>query len=224
MRRSAFIGITVLIVAIIGGLSVGLYFLLRSDGESVELTTPLTDTTSTPTTIRTSTLTQSVTTEAPTTLIPSKGAVATSTDECTDIAVEILQRGGSAVDSAIAATFCQGLTVPQSSGLGGGFIATIYIKETGVLETINSREVAPLAAFKDMYTDVIFSREGGLAIAVPGELKGLFELHKKYGRLSWTEILQPVIDVAENGYKVSRYLAAVFAGRGPNIMGTPGYR
>lgn len=154
-----------------------------------------------------------------------KGAVATSTEECTDVAVKILNKGGSAVDAAISAALCQGLTVPQSSGLGGGFIATIYIKETGTIETLNAREVAPLRAFKDMYVDDISSREGGLAVAIPTELKGLHELHKKYGKLKWEEVVQPVIEVAEEGYKVTPYLASIFvSSRADKIRSKPGYR
>lgn len=152
-----------------------------------------------------------------------KGAVATSTVECTDAAVMILQKGGSAVDSAVTAALCQGLTVPQSSGLGGGFLATIYIKETGKLETINSREVAPLSASKDMFKDDISSAEGGLAIAVPGELKGLYELHMKHGKLSWEEVVQPVINIAEKGYKITAYLASVFEERGDKLRTKPGF-
>lgn len=150
-----------------------------------------------------------------------KGAVATSTEECTIAALDVLRKGGSAVDSAISAALCQGVAVPQSSGLGGGFIATIYIKETGMIETINAREVAPLAAFKDMYAGGISSREGGLAVAVPGELKGLFELHKKYGKLSWAEIVEPVAEIAQNGFKVARYLAGIFEERGEKIKAVP---
>lgn len=155
-----------------------------------------------------------------------KGAVASSTDECTDIAVAILNKGGSAVDAAITAALCQGLTVPQSSGLGGGFLATIYIKETGTIETLNAREVAPINAFKNMYKDDISSREGGLAVAVPTELKGLHELHKKHGKLTWREVVQPVIDVAEQGYKVTPYLASIFKSpsRTDKIRNKPGFR
>lgn len=149
--------------------------------------------------------------------LQAKVAVATATEECTDAAVSILKKGGSAVDSAITATLCQGLTVPQSSGLGGGFIAIIYNKKTGTIETLNAREVAPLAATKDMYEDDLSSREGGLSVAVPTELKGLHELHKKYGKLTWEEIVQPVIEIAENGFTVTNYLATILVERGDKI-------
>ena len=153
-----------------------------------------------------------------------KGAVATSTEECTKAAVDIMKKGGSAVDSAITAVLCQGLTVPQSSGLGGGVIATVYIKKTGTIETINAREVAPLAGTKDMFDDDLSSRQGGLAVAVPTELKGLEELHKKYGKLSWKEVVQPVIEIAENGFKVNHYLEAVILGYEDMIRNTSGFR
>lgn len=154
----------------------------------------------------------------------SQGAVATSTDECSEAAIEILKKGGSAVDSAVTATFCQGVTVFQSSGMGGGFIATVYIKETGTFESLNAREVAPAKATKNMYQDDISSREGGLAVAIPTELKGLFELHKKYGKLKWEEVVLPAAEVAENGFKVTKYLSEVFRVQGDKIKARPNLR
>lgn len=176
-----------MVLIILGGLGVGLFFLIRSDGSV-------------------------------------RGAVGTSSGECTDLAVEILKNGGSAVDSAVTATLCQGLTVSQSSGLGGGLVATVYIKKSGTIETINSREVAPTAAYKDMFPDNLSSLEGGLAVAVPGELKGLFELHKKYGKLKWEQVVQPVVDLAERGYKVSKYLEEIFTERGDKIKSKPFFK
>lgn len=64
---------------------------------------------------------------------------------------DILQKGGSAADAAIAALFCEGVAQPQSMGLGGGFLLTIYIKETGEVKTLDAREVAPKKATRDMY-------------------------------------------------------------------------
>lgn len=182
MNRNKVTIICITLILIISGLSVGLYFLLRTSQQQ-----------------------------------QYKGAVATSSPECTDLAVDILIKGGSAADSVVTATLCQGLTVPQSAGLGGGFLATIYIKETGIVETVNSREKAPLKASKDMFLDDISSREGGLAVAVPGELKGLWEIHQKFGILKWEEVIQPVIDLAENGFKVSQYLSSIFVDRSDKV-------
>lgn len=63
----------------------------------------------------------------------------------------MLRKGGSAADAAIAALFCEGVALPQSMGLGGGFLLTIYIKDTNTVETLNARESAPAAAHKNMY-------------------------------------------------------------------------
>lgn len=62
-----------------------------------------------------------------------------------------MEKGGSAADSAIATLLCEGITCPQSMGIGGGFLLTIYTKKTGLVETLNAREIAPGAAFKDMF-------------------------------------------------------------------------
>ena len=85
----------------------------------------------------------------------------------------------------MATLICEGITCPQSGGLGGGFLLTIYIKEKGTIETLDAREVAPKLATKNMFDNNLgASLEGGLAIAVPGELKGLWELHQKYGKFN----------------------------------------
>lgn len=155
----------------------------------------------------------------------STAAVSTTSNECTDAAVGILQGGGSAVDAAICATLCQGVTVPQASGIGGGFLATIFIKETNTVETLNAREVAPLRAHRDMFNDsTTSSTEGGLSIAVPTEVKGLWELHKKYGKLKWDKVIEPVIEVAEKGFKVNNYLATVLSSREDKIRSLKGFQ
>lgn len=184
MKARGVLGFSVFVIALIVGLSIGLYYL--SDFALKTRDSP-------------------------------NGAVATLKSECTDAAVAILQKGGSAVDSAITATLCQGLTVPQSSGLGGGFLATVYIKESDTIETLNAREVAPLRATKDMFEDDVSSREGGLAVAVPTELKGLQELHKRYGKLEWKELVQPVIEIAEGGFRVTKDLVSYLTEREDKI-------
>lgn len=75
----------------------------------------------------------------------------------------MLEREGTAVDAAIAAMFCNGVYSPHSLGIGGGFFMTLYIAETGEVVTLNSREVAPGAAFEDMYDgDTTLSKVGKL--------------------------------------------------------------
>lgn len=148
----------------------------------------------------------------------STGAVVTNVEECSNVAKSILKMDGSAVDAVIAVAFCYGVTQPQASGIGGGFLATVYIKSRHKIETINAREVAPLKISVDMYKENSTSTyEGGLSIAVPTEVKGLWELHQKYGVLSWKTLIKPAIDLAEKGFTVPSYLAKVLIAREEKI-------
>lgn len=104
------------------------------------------------------------------------GAVAANGHECAEIGVNILNKGGSVADAAISTMLCEGVTCPQSTGLGGGFLMTIYIKSSGVVETLNAREVAPKKASQNMFVNITNAAlEGGLSIAVPGEVNISFE-------------------------------------------------
>lgn len=97
-------------------------------------------------------------------------------------------------------------------GIGGGFLLTIYTKSTGIVETLNARETAPAASHKDMFlnqTQII----GAKSIAIPGELKGYWALHQRYGKLSWATLIQPTINLCRNGHIVSDYMASALAKR-----------
>lgn len=156
----------------------------------------------------------------------SHGAVVTNAEECTDLAYSILKSSeGSAVDAAITATFCNGLLIPQATGIGGGFLATIFIKSKNKIETLNSREVAPLGATPELYEgNATIGLNGGLSIAVPTEVKGLWELHQKYGKLPWRSLIQPVINLAEKGFKVPYYLGNVLSAREERIRNNSLFR
>lgn len=133
---------------------------------------------------------------------------------------DILERNGSAADAALAALFCEGVSCPQSMGLGGGFFLTIYTRATGVMETMMAREVAPLAATADMYVNAS-SVEGAASIAVPGELKGYWELHQRYGRLPWADLIRPTIELCRNGHIVTDYLGRILSTREAIIKSSP---
>ncbi|KAG4074340.1 hypothetical protein HA402_008749 [Bradysia odoriphaga] len=114
---------------------------------------------------------------------------------------------GNAADAAIATLFCEGVAEPQlQNGLGGGFFLTIYTKSTGKVEILNAREVAPKASTKNMFVGVE-NITGIKSVAVPGELKGMWELHQRYGSLFWRTLIEPTIDLCLKGYVVSRYHA-----------------
>ncbi|NXD11150.1 GGT5 hydrolase, partial [Nothocercus nigrocapillus] len=107
---------------------------------------------------------------------------------------DILESGGTAVDAAIAALICTSAMNPQSSGLGGGVVFTIYNASTGRVEVINARETAP----REVQHELLSGCTGGVPvgprwIAVPGEVRGYEEAHKRYGRLPWKSLFEPTI-------------------------------
>lgn len=139
----------------------------------------------------------------------NRNTVVSNGPECAPIGMRILKEyNGTAVDAAIATLFCEGVTVCQSMGLGGGFIATIYHKESGKVDTVLSRERAPLASTENMFRNMT-EVKGILSVAVPGELKGYYEMHEKYGRVPWKTLIQPTIDLCRSGHIVTEYLARV---------------
>lgn len=135
----------------------------------------------------------------------------------------ILLRNGSAADAAIATLFCEGVSCPQSMGLGGGVLLTIYTRRTRTVETLMAREIAPLAAHRDMFVNAS-TVEGAAAIAVPGELLGYWELHQRYGRLPWADLVQPTIQLCRTGHHVTGYLARILRQRSDQIMAEPAMR
>lgn len=101
---------------------------------------------------------------------------------------------------------------------------TIYIRDKNLVECLDAREVAPKAASENMFSGNKSSLEGGLSIAVPAELKGMWELHKKYGKLPWKEIFQPVIKLCREGHEVTEYLATVLSFKEKSIFEEPTLR
>ncbi|XP_077275212.1 glutathione hydrolase 1 proenzyme [Temnothorax americanus] len=148
----------------------------------------------------------------------AKGAVSTNGQECSKIGADILSRNGSAVDAAIAALLCEGVACLHSMGLGGGFLMTIWDAKSKTADYLDARETAPMAATEDMFDgNAKLAMYGGLAVAVPGELMGYWEAHKKYGKLPWSELFEPTIKLCETGSRVNDYLAAYLANKEPMI-------
>ncbi len=126
-----------------------------------------------------------------------------------DAAKDILQKGGNAVDAAIAAQFVLAVTLPEAGNIGGGGFM-VYRKNNGEIGALDYREKAPLAASKDMYLDadknVIKGKStlGSMAVGIPGTVAGVFETHRKFGSLPMKDILQPVIALAKRGVIVTK--------------------
>ncbi|XP_043255002.1 glutathione hydrolase 1 proenzyme-like isoform X1 [Colletes gigas] len=140
------------------------------------------------------------------------GAVSTNGQECAQIGADILKKDGSAVDAAIAALLCEGVASLHSMGLGGGFLMTIWNARTKTADYLDARETAPSGAHENMFQgDLSLSMYGGLSIAVPGELYGYMEAHKKYGKLPWSMLFEPTISLCVTGSLVNDYLAGYLA-------------
>ncbi|XP_069475975.1 glutathione hydrolase 5 proenzyme [Ambystoma mexicanum] len=132
-------------------------------------------------------------------------AVAADAPPCSDIGRDILKRGGSAVDSAIAALLCCSVLNPQSMGLGGGVIFTIYNASTGVVEVINARETAPEGTPANLMSrckQPSFNNIGPTWIGVPGELRGYEAAHRRHGKLPWRTLFEPTIKLVSEGFQV----------------------
>lgn len=128
-------------------------------------------------------------------------------------AASMLNKGGHAVDAAIAAHAVLGLVEPQSSGIGGGAFLLIYARDSGSLSFLDGREAAPAGATADMFVrdgevmGFLEAWQSGLSVGVPGAVALYKRAHDEYGRLSWSELFEPAISLAENGFEVSPRMA-----------------
>jgi len=137
-----------------------------------------------------------------------KAAVVSARLEASNIGIKIMAKGGNAFDAMIATDLALSVCYPNAGNIaGGGFL--VYRKNDGSFGTLDYREKAPSLSSRDMYLDtegnVIKGKStiGGLAVGIPGTVAGLYEVHQKLGSLPWSELVQPAIDLAINGYTVT---------------------
>ena len=129
--------------------------------------------------------------------------------DASKIGIEILKNGGNAFDAMIATDLALAVVYPNAGNLGGGGFM-VYRLADGTKGSLDYREKAPLKSSKNMYLDensnIVkdLSIKGGLSVAVPGTVAGLFEIHKKFGSLPFSQLIQPSIDLAEDGYVISK--------------------
>lgn len=144
----------------------------------------------------------------------TQGMVAAAHPLAAEAGLEMLQRGGNAVDAAVAAAFAIGVVEPHASGLGGGGYMTIYLADRNEAIVIDYQTEAPMSARPDMLVWDNPSaaeldarrRQGAGAALIPGTVAGLITALEQYGTLSLAEVLEPSIRLAENGFPVSRTL------------------
>ena len=143
------------------------------------------------------------------------GMVVSASTIASKVGVEILKSGGNAVDAAVATGFALAVTLPYAGNIGGGGFMVIHLNN-GVNTSIDYREKAPLAAFKNMYLDsagnVIpgLSLEGITSVGVPGSVAGMIYALEKYGSLPLRDVIQPAINLAENGWALNKATANGF--------------
>eukprot|EP00057_Strongylocentrotus_purpuratus_P003389 XP_003726539.1 PREDICTED: gamma-glutamyltranspeptidase 1 [Strongylocentrotus purpuratus] len=137
-----------------------------------------------------------------------EAAVASDAPICSELGRNVLLNKGSAIDAAITALLCVGMYNMQSTGIGGGNFILYYDREQEKPYFIDARERAPAAAHRDMFENKSDDASifGPLAIGVPGEIMGYWEAHQSFGKRPWKELLQPVIDLAVNGFEIGEPL------------------
>ena len=159
-------------------------------------------------------------------VIAPHGMVATSQPLATQIGLDILKDGGSAVDAAIAANAALGLMEPTGCGIGGDLFAIVWDAERQELSGLNASGRAPalmtIDYFREKGLDSIPSF-GPLPVSVPGAVDGWFELHQRYGRLPIKTLLAPSIAYAREGFPVSEVIAYYMAGNEKRIGHYPGF-
>lgn len=154
-----------------------------------------------------------------------RGAVAAEHRLASEAGVEMLRRGGNAVDAAAAAALATGVVNPSSSGIGGGGFMVLW--NAGRATTIDFRESAPHRAREDMFVradgslDAEGSKTGPLAVGVPGELRGLALALFRHGRLRFADVVQPAIRIARDGFAIEAHLAAQIASGRDRLAADP---
>ncbi|GAX36321.1 gamma-glutamyltransferase [Nodularia sp. NIES-3585] len=142
-----------------------------------------------------------------------KGMVVSAHPLASDAGIAMLRQGGNAIDAAVATTFAISVVEPFSAGIGGGGFLLMHSGKTGEIKALDFRERAPLKATKDMYLDAEgkvrpnASVTGYLAVATPGTVAGLYEVHRRYGKLPWIEVVKPAIALAKDGFILRRVLS-----------------
>ena len=140
------------------------------------------------------------------------GMVVTQHYLATDVGAKILEDGGNAYDASIAVAFALAVVLPRAGNIGGGGFMVMYDKEANENFSIDYREMAPKLASKDMFLNDDGSvnkkraREGILSIGVPGTVYGMWEVHKKFGSISWKKLIEPAIQLADEGFIMSPFM------------------
>tara|TARA_Y100000739_G_scaffold184600_1_gene163147 strand:- start:422 stop:2143 length:1722 start_codon:yes stop_codon:yes gene_type:complete len=155
-------------------------------------------------------------------VISKTGMVVSQRQSASEVGARILRKGGNAVDAAVATGLALSVVLPRAGNLGGGGFMVIYLKDIDQTITIDYREKAPSAAHRDLFLDEKgnYDKQKAqfslLSAGVPGTVAGLHRALTKYGTMTWQEVLEPSIKLAEEGFVVPHDLA--------NILASPRYK
>jgi gamma-glutamyltranspeptidase/glutathione hydrolase len=149
-------------------------------------------------------------------VVGNRGMVVSQNETASQVGVDILRRGGNAVDAAVAIGFALAVTLPRAGNIGGDGFMTLYDAKTRRVQVIDFRGVAPRAATPERFINAAgkespAAARGYLAPAVPGTVAGLHLAHGKYGSLAWRDVVKPAVDLAAKGVKLTPDEAFVFS-------------
>ncbi|MGI9258926.1 MAG: gamma-glutamyltransferase, partial [Gammaproteobacteria bacterium] len=159
-------------------------------------------------------------------VMATHGIAATSHPLATQIAVQLLRNGASAVDAAIGANAALGLMEPTGAGVGGDLFAIVWDAEKRRLQGLNASGRSPQSLSLERLLELGFEKipsDGPMSVSVPGAVDGWHELHSAYGRLDFAELLAPAIDYAENGFPMTEVIAAEWAANAEVLGKHPGF-
>jgi gamma-glutamyltranspeptidase/glutathione hydrolase len=154
---------------------------------------------------------------------PHRFAVAAESATAARLAMEVMERGGSAADAAIAGILACGVTHPVSSGLGGGGFAVVWDAKEKAIHVLDFREHAPIGLKPIDYfkRGALPDKKRGVMTGVPGEVAGLAEIHHRWGRLAFAEDVRPAAEAAEKGFPVSAHMARALKWSESWVLKTP---
>ncbi len=153
----------------------------------------------------------------------ARGAVATEAPRATHEALKVLEEGGNAADAAVVAALVGGIVNSSSSGIGGGGFVNYWNASAQRAIIIDFRESAPARLEAEAFERRPFdSRERGRWVGVPGEVKGLFALHTRFGRLPWEDVVERAARVAREGFRIGPHMARVLELARPALAQDPG--
>jgi gamma-glutamyltranspeptidase / glutathione hydrolase len=157
-------------------------------------------------------------------VVADRAMVVSAHPEASGVGVAVLRDGGNAIDAAVAVHFALAVVYPEAGNIGGGGFL-LCRQYDGEVAALDFREKAPAAATRDMFLDssgrVMENRSllGHLASGVPGSVAGMVEAHRRYGSMSWTDLLQPAVYLAENGFAVTKRQADRLNENLPDFVG-----